>query len=518
MKAISLKRLALFQCQQPDAEKQLNKLTTIQHLKKAGLITCLFLCSTIVTAQQQDWLKDAQSLKAYNLALNLQINDARELLKQVKTPEQIYVASLTDVLELLITEDEAKFETYEDAYEERLDLLENLEPTNAETLFALAELRMQWAFTYLKFGHELDAAWNIRQAYLIVQECKKKFPAFLPIQKSSGLLEIMLGSVPEKYQWVMSLLSMKGSVDSGLKELEQVRKKSQVLNLETTLLYYLFEAFVLQRTESALLGFDEAIKINPDNRLALFLGASIAIKNSQSEKALTYFKKVKEIHGGLTIPYVNYQLGEVYLHKGEYESSIQSYQEFLSEYRGQNYIKDAYYKIGICFWLMNTQLESKKYFDLAKEEGKESTEADKYAARSLSESSYPNVKLLKLRYATDGGYYEAAKKIVEEATDKDFTLPKEKIEYTYRKGRLYHKTNSPNQAQKSYLETIEKQGEENWYFAPNACLQLGYLYVDQKQVKEAKKYFEKALSYKKHEYKNSIDSKAKSALAQLKKR
>jgi uncharacterized protein HemY len=49
-------------------------------------------------------------------------------------------------------------------------------------------------------------------------------------------------------------------------------------------------------------------------------------------------------------------------------------------------------------------------------------------------------------------------------------------------------------------------------------LQLGYLLVEQKQVKEAKKYFEKALSYKKHEYKNSIDSKAKSALAQLKKK
>lgn len=508
----------MFQFQQPDAEKQLNKFTTIQYLKKAGLITCLFLWSTISFAQQQDWLKDTQSLKSYNLALNLQVNEARELLKQVITPEQVYVASFTEVLELLITEDEAKFESYEDAYEERLDLLENTAPTNAEVLFAIAELRIQWAFTYLKFGHELDAAWNIRQAYLIVQDCKKKFPSFLPIQKTSGLLEIMLGSVPEKYQWVMNLLSMKGSVDSGLKELEQVRKKSQVLNLETTLLYYLFEAFVLQRTESALSGFDEAIKTYPANRLALFLGASIAIKNSQSEKALAYFKRVKETSGGLAIPYVNYQLGEVYLHKGEYDLSIQSYQEFLSGYRGQNYIKDAHYKIGICYWLMNNPSEAKKYFDLAKEEGKESTEADKYAARSLSEKTYPNVKLSKLRYATDGGYYEAAKKIVDEVTDKDFTLPKEKIEFTYRKGRLYHKTNSPNQALKSYLETIEKQGEENWYFAPNACLQLGYLYVDQKQVNEAKKYFEKALSYKKHEYKNSIDSKAKSALAQLKKK
>ncbi len=32
----------------------------------------------------------------------------------------------------------------------------------------------------------------------------------------------------------------------------------------------------------------------------------------------------------------------------------------------------------------------------------------------------------------------------------------------------------------------------------------------------AKKYFEQALSYKRHEYKSSIDSKSRSALEQLK--
>ena len=40
--------------------------------------------------------------------------------------------------------------------------------------------------------------------------------------------------------------------------------------------------------------------------------------------------------------------------------------------------------------------------------------------------------------------------------------------------------------------------------------------VNQKDYPTAKKYFEMALSYKRHEYKNSIDGKAKSALETLK--
>jgi len=498
----------------PEEERPLNKFKTIE-LKKAGLITCLFLCSTICSAQK-DWLTDSQLYQSYSMALTLQIEKSRSTLSEAKTPEQIYVASLSDALELLLTEDEVKLEQYENASDSRLELLEKINPVTAGSLFAIAELRLQWAFIYLKFGQELDAAWNVRQAYLTVQECKKEFPDFVPIKKTSGLLEIMLGSVPEKYQWIISLLNMEGSVDMGLKELEEVRDQSASLKLETTLLYYLFQSFILQHTEAAMLGFDETIKSNPDNQLALFLGASIAIKNSQSEKALAYLKKVNESSGGLSIRYSSYQLGEVYLHKGEYKSSIQSYQRFLNGYKGQNYVKDAHYKIGVCNWLMGNSIEAKKYFEKAKVEGKESAEADKYAARQLSKNIYPNAKLSKLRYATDGGYYEDAKKVISGVTDQDLVSTEEKIEFTYRKGRLFHKIGSIPDAQKNYQEAIVKQGEENWYFAPNACLQMGYLFLELGQPAEAKKYFEKALTYKKHEYKNSIDSKAKSALAQLK--
>ncbi|HEU5291422.1 MAG TPA: tetratricopeptide repeat protein [Cyclobacteriaceae bacterium] len=492
----------------------MNNFKTIQ-LKKAGFVTCLFLCSTLCSAQQ-DWLNDPRASQSYSLTLTLQFEKSRGLLKEIKTPEQIYVASFADALELLVTEDESKFEKYKDQYETRLDQLEEINPGNAATLFSTAELRLQWAFIYLKFGHELDAAWNVRQAYMSVQECKKKFPDFIPIKKTSGLLEIMLGSVPEKYQWIINFLGMEGSVETGLQELEEVRDNCTSLQQETTLLYYLFQSFILQRTDVAMAGFDEIIKQHPENPLELFLGASIAIKNSQSEKALTYLKKVND-NSAVTIRYSNYQLGEVYLHKGSYESSILSYQKFLNGYKGLNYVKDAYYKIGVCNWLMGKSKEAKKYFEIAAEKGKESAEADKYAARSLAENTYPNVKLSKIRYSTDGGYYEDASKIITTVTDSDLPKVKDKIEFAYRQARLLHKKGSAAEAKKSYLETITKQGDENWYFAPNSCLQLGYLFLEERNTAEAKKYFEKALTYKKHEYKNSIDSKAKSALAQLKK-
>lgn len=491
-------------------------------MKKTGLTICLFLCAVTSIAQKnwvtnKPWIADETTLRAYKLALNLEVKESRAILDKSETPQQIYVASLSEITELLITEDETNFETYEDNYSDRIDQLEDIDPVSADALFALAELRLQWAFTYLKFGHEVDAAWNIRQAYLQVQKCKEKFPEFAPIRKTSGVLEVMLGSIPEKYQWVISMFGMEGSVQKGLEELETVKFTQTDLSFETALIYELTEAFILQQTASAAAGLSKLIDEYPDQRLLLFLGGCVAIKNSESEKALGYFKALHENQRGLPIAYADYQTGEVYLHKGEYKSSIEHYQKFLSAYTGLNYVKDAHYKIGICYWLQGKSKDAKKYFAKATTSGNESTEADRYASRSLAVGSYPNIKLSKIRYATDGGYYAQAETIAASVTDSDIPSKKEKTEFVYRKARLFHKTNKLAEAKENYLRTISEAGEEPWYFAPNACLQLGYLYMDESNSVEAKKYFSKALTYKKHEYKNSIDSKAKSGLARLKK-
>ena len=497
--------------------RRLNNIYTIHNIKKAGFIFCLFLFSLSSKAfYQNDWITQPNLATAYHHVLNLELNEARKIISTSSTPEHIYVASLGDMLELLISEDEIIFERYEDVYLKRLDILENLKPTGS-SLFALAELRLHWAFVYLKFGHEIDAVWNIRQSYLIVQQCKKNFPEFIPIKKTSGVLEIMLGSVPDKYQWVISLFGMEASVQKGLSELQQVQEQSKSLKLESSLLLYLIQGYMLQETESALKGLSENILVFPSNRLLLFFGASLAIKNSQSEVALELLQNLDENKSGLPLTYSDYQFGEVYLHKGDYKSAIKHYQQFLNHYRGLNYVKDAHYKIGVCFWLSSNVNEATSWLNLARQKGKESTDVDKYAARSLAEVNLPNVKLSKIRYATDGGYYNEALTLVQSVRDEDLKSEKEKVEFVYRQARLYDKRGITQEAINYYTKTITQQSNENWYFAPNSCLQLAYIFLHQKNKADAQLYFRKALGYKKHEYKNSIDSKAKSGLAQLKK-
>ena len=486
----------------------------LYNIAKASLIACLFLCPSVVArAADSEWKFDANSQKAYDLLLDLQINQVHSLIPQPETAQEHYVTALAEALELLITEDGEKFTDYEDRFE--LLLERKTKPNSVDDLFLQAEIRIQWAFIYFKFGHEFDAALNLRQAYLTAAEIKKRFPKFQAIKKTSALLEIIIGSVPEKYDWILSMLNIEGSIEQGLKDIESIRTSDHVLHLEADMLYALIQGFVLQQPDKGMDVIKKITSKSPENALALFLGGSIALKNSESETALAMLNKLSEHQRELPIYYTDYLKGEIYLHKAEYLNSITSYRWFLNHYKGQNHIKDATYKIGLAYWLNGNSNDAQATFKVARTLGRETTEADKYAARSLAEPELPHQELTKARYFTDGGYYNEAANILDSISQNDLPTLRDQVEFNYRKARLAHKTERIPLAKQSYEKTIEVNGSGSWYFAPNACLQLGYISISENNSNAAEEYFKRALSYKKHEYKNSIDSKAKSALAQL---
>ncbi|MBL7856278.1 MAG: hypothetical protein JNM57_01210 [Cyclobacteriaceae bacterium] len=474
--------------------------------------------STVVSLQclGQEWKFTDNTAKAYELVLNLQPEEALQAIPEPRTAQELYIFGLAEAIELLITEDAEKFSAYEDIYETRIE--KRAKGSDADHLFMQAELRLQWAFVYLKYGHEFDAALNLKQAYSITEECKKKFPAYLAIKKTSGLLQIIIGSVPEKYNWVLGLLGIEGSIQTGLDELDAVRKSNSALRFEADLLFSLVQGFVFQQPEIAVQELKKLIEERPESHLTLFLGGALAIKNSQSEEALKMLSHLSEGNQSFPLYYADYLKGEIYLHKADYLNAITSYRWFINHYTGQNYIKDAYYKIGLCYWLNGNTSDAQAMFKEARMKGKEESEADKYAARSLAETELPHVKLSKVRYYTDGGYTSEANQVINRITPADLPTKRDQVEFQYRKARLAHKTNQLDSAKFFYKQTIQRNGEENWYFAPNACLQLGYIAVAEKEKATATLYFQKALEYKKHEYKNSIDSKAKTALAQLKRK
>jgi tetratricopeptide (TPR) repeat protein len=470
-------------------------------------------------ATDKVWQFSPEMQKAYQLVLNLQPELALAQLNKITENSEelhkLYVLSLNETIDILVTEDPKRFEQFEKNFKQRQNYLDKL-GSSPEILFLQAELNLQRGFNLLNMSQEFNAVFAIRRAYNLVQECLKKYPDFIPIKKTSGVIQVMVGSVPDKYAWFMGLLGMKGQVTAGQKLLSELRNSKSSLNLEATILFFTVKGFINQHFAEAAQGMKDCLKEQPDNRLVLFIAINMMMKDSQAENALALFNVLDKESSGLQMYYIDYLRGEALLQKGEYNKAILSFQKFQKGYRSISFTKDSYYKISLCYWLLNDEPKARLNFEKAKLTGKELAEPDKYAARQLEDPAFPNIKILKARLFTDGGYYAEAAEALQSISLSELKNLKEQTEYYYRKARLAHKTKDIASAKSLYLQTIGMAKGNPWYFGANSALQLGYLAQEQKDFVLAKKYFEMALAYQKHEYKNSIDTKAKAALDQLK--
>lgn len=490
---------------------------------KVGLSAHLFfiLCFLGIVSAGYSQPEESAIRLAYHDVLRLKLDAAHSQLSALAPspadlPLYLYTENLAEILALILTEDRELYAMNKDKERQRLKQLQALSANNPYKEFCIAEIKLQWAFVKLKFGDTMSAAWSLAQAYRTIQRNDQVFPDFLPNKKTLGLLNSVFGAVPQQYQWLLGLLRMKGSIVEGRALLASLANSRAMFSLEAQLMLHLIDIYLLEGRKETQQKFGVLANKTRDNKLIQYLYAMILIKTNEAETALSMLETMDNLSDGyLFIPMTDYLKGEVYLQKGKYEHSDTHFNAFLSSYKGDNFVKDSYYKLFLSNWLSGDDQQAKHYLELAKNNGTTSSEADKYAARQVAANVWPERTIMKIRLATDGGYYTQAEALVKAHTEADYQTLQDQVEFVYRKARLYDKQEKGNEAVKLYLETIARSGENPWYYAPNAALQLGYYYRQKGNLEAAKTYFEKALSYEGHEYKNSIDHKAKIALQEM---
>tara|TARA_R100000697_G_C5393498_1_gene183254 strand:- start:205 stop:741 length:537 start_codon:yes stop_codon:yes gene_type:complete len=172
-------------------------------------------------------------------------------------------------------------------------------------------------------------------------------------------------------------------------------------------------------------------------------------------------------------------------------------------------------KVAMCEYFLGKNTSFKQYWEEAKTTEGATSEADKNASAILEADALPNFKLLQIRYAIDGGYYTLASKAISKLNLEKLTIM-EVHEITYRKARLAHLKSNYAEAMELYEEVTSNANIlPESYFIPNSFLQMGYIKLEEKDNEQAKANFNKVLEFKKHPYKNSLDSKAKIALATI---
>lgn len=507
------------------------KLKVFKQLTTALLPAVLLLLLTGLRALAHEDLADViftpKLQKAYFEIQKLRLPIARELIADEKkakpdNPFIAYLDSYADLHYLLISEDKTGYKLFIQQQDKRLNAVAGLTEKSPYRKLFQADIRLHSAFAKLKFGNEVSGSWDIIKAYKLLEENRKQFPAFVPTLKSLGLLHVLIGSIPDNYTWIAKFLGLRGNIAQGIKELRKVEAEEPFFRQEAELIDLLLHAYTLQLSPEQQRRIRAWPGEHPDNLLLHFFATTVLMKENKSEEASVFLAKAPAEPDYMPFPFLHYLRGEIALQEGDYDQSFAHYSRFLKQYAGFNYIKDSYFKLFMCRWLAGRDQEATPYIEKIMQTGSTIIEADQFAQRVAGEFKAGKIGvqqkiLYKARYATDGGYLAKALGLMRAVSEKSFGSICEKAEYNYRTARILQKSDRSDDSM-AYYERAVKLGENDPLsagFAAAAALQMGYISRDKSDNQRAAMYFKKAMSFKKHEYKNSIDNKARAALTEL---
>lgn len=456
--------------------------------------------------------------KAYKEILLLKIKSANKILAQFPTAQPangcaLLVANYADLVTLMLVEDKNTYKKLLPNKEARLENLKKCGQDSPYYKYIRAEILFQWGIINFKWGNNVDATIDLIKAYNLLVDNKKEFPDFIYTYKTLALFHIVLGNIPEKNQYMVRMFGFDTDANLGQQELKKSYSENTIFEQEVLYIYCMLDYFVYEST-TYLPQLEKIITSQPQNQIAGYLYASILSKSNKGNQALKILSQIRPSDYAIDLPYIHYLKGNLQLQKGDYLAAKITFTQFLKIYKGQNYIKDSYYKLALAATLMGDLALANSYRDSVIKFGTTQVEPDKHAQANAINYKKSDTRLLEAMLRCDGGYLQEANHFLDQINIHDLLTLKDKIEYLYRKGRVLQMLKMEKNAAEYYLKVVVSQKGENYYFAPNSCLQLGYMYAESQPAK-ARMYFKKVLDYADYEYENGIKEKAKIALKKL---
>lgn len=477
------------------------------------------LLSITLPAQQFDFNHNCR--QAYQSLIALDFANAQQQL-QLEAKQHpnnaipILLENYHDFLTIYTIDTWTAFEQRRKQKEIRIEQLAACDNTSPYYYYAMGEIYVQWAALNIRFGEYLNAIFDIKKAYNYLSENQKRFPDFKANNKPLGLLYALIGSVPDKYKWGLNLLGLDGNVTQGLNQLNalvEYSKTNDFIFKEETITIYAFLLFHIKNDKEAAWQLLQDNHFSEKNLMQLYALAHVGVYGKHNEEAKQLLLKVEPRFG--TFHHLNYLLGLAKINSLDL-SAATHFKQFLTHYKGDNHLKSSYQKLGWCSLLNKDSVSYFQYLNKAENLGNNMVEADKQAAKEAATNKIPNLHLLQARLLFDGAYYDKAFQQINQLDEQKISNTLLKTEYYYRKGRILHEWQKLEAALLNYEKTIGIGKHLPLYFAANASFESGQIWEKKGELEKAKQCYTNCLSYPDHEYKNSIDQKAKVALNRIK--
>ena len=428
--------------------------------------------------------------------------------------------SHADLYELFFNENKDVFKTAYPMFSNRIEKFEKAPQNSPFRDYGLGVLYLSKAAVALRFEKNLEAAWDFRKAYHYFKVNRKKYPNFTPNDLYFGLLTTLLGSVPNNYQWLLNIIGMPGDINGGIAMVHKyIQSKDQHHKIakNVAMLVYPYLVVIFEGNKSKALEFLEKGDYDfKRNHLHAYMATNLYLGNQQAKRSVQIAEGIVKTDAYTDVPFWNFEKGFGYLNQLKFEESEKAFLQFVNQFKGNFYLKDAYEKLSWIAYLKGDQKKALEFRNQVIKKGSLVPDADNMAMLNAQSGTWPHPLLLKARLLSDGGMFKESLEVFKGKSTDDFQSSIDKAEFVYRLARNHDLMGDKELAIKYYNSAIAFGRNVRDYFAARSALQAALIYEEKKDYTRANNYFKTALSMKDYPYKNSIDQKAKSGVYRCK--
>ncbi len=205
------------------------------------------------------------------------------------------------------------------------------------------------------------AGLSARSAYDAYERATAGGVRFADAEKGRGLIQLLIGSAPGAYRWVLRLLGYSGTVEGGRRRLDLAARESRHNREEAALMLGVLDLIVRGDPKGGLDRFAPLYRADSSRVLVGHLYGYALLTNRRAADAARVLGAAEAAQGApgrSRLWFTTYYLGDARFKLGQYDEAIRLLTAYTTNHRGPSLKAGAYLRLGWSLDLVGRRAEA----------------------------------------------------------------------------------------------------------------------------------------------------------------
>lgn len=367
----------------------------------------------------------------------------------------------------------------------------------------------------------LNAASNGNDGYRLLLSLIEKKPDYYDAYMGLGLYKIAIGFVPEKFQWLLSLIGFNGNITEGMNLLKTSLANGKYTKVESKVFLSIFSLKEREDDDRQALNFSKELTEQfPSSAIFKVFYSSLLLQNGFNDEA------INEVNGALELNKNSFQddikktanaiLGTAYFRENDYDKAARYLEEYMKYVNNEDRYNVYLFTLGVSYELSgNRSIALQKYSSVRKNFINERDgELDKFFYRyaqdkiknPLRDIEMKLIEGLNLRESNQleeaAGVYND---IITSGLIDKYDREDDRIRVYFNLGVTYEYQKNWDKAASCFEKCIKYDPENETWLLPHSYFELGKIYDRRGNKVKSEDLFEKVFDYDDFDFESFLE-------------